>query len=59
MNIELIVSAIRMKQKTKNISYCWNKDNEKWNIFDDSSFNECEEKDIYLGNPYLLLYERL
>ena len=56
---EYRLNCVCYKTETKNVSYCWNKDSEKWYIFDDSSFNECEEKDIYLGNPYLLLYERL
>ena len=47
------------KTESNYFTYCWNKDNEKWYIFDDSSFKECDEKDIYLGDPYLLLYERL
>ena len=56
---EYRIICVCYKTETNNVSYCWSKDNEKWYIFDDLSFNECEEKDIYLGNPYLLLYERL
>ena len=56
---EYRINCVCYKTETKNVSFCWNKDNEKWYFFDDSSFNECEEKDIYLEAPYLLLYERL
>ena len=41
------------------ISFCWNKENKNWYKFCDSSFSKCEKKDIDLGNPYLLLYEKL
>ena len=56
---EYKINCICSKTETKYLTYCWNIDNEKWYIFDNSSFKECEEKDIYLGYPYLLLYERL
>ena len=56
---EYRINCVCYKTETKNDSFCWSKNNEKWYLFDDSSFNECEEKDIYLEAPYLLLYERL
>ena len=56
---EYRINCVCYKTETKNVSFCWNKNNEKWYLFDDSSFNECEEKNIYLEAPYLLLYERL
>ena len=53
------INCICSKTESNYFIYKWNRDNEKWYIFDNSSFKECKEKDIYLGNPYLLLYERL
>ena len=41
------------------IGYFLNKENKKWFRLNDSSFFECKKKDIYSGNPYLLLYEKL
>ena len=40
-------------------SYCWNKENKDWYKFGDSSYSKCVKSDIYSGNPYLLLYEKL
>jgi len=56
---EYRISCICSKTESNYFTFCWNKDNEKWYILDNSSFKECDEKDIYLGYPYLLLYERL
>ena len=58
-NNKYIINCVCSKIESNYFTYCWNRDNEKWYIFDNSSFKECEEKDIYLGYPYLLLYERL
>ena len=41
------------------ITYCLNKENNKWYEFNDSKVNICEEEDIYKGSPYLLLYEMI
>ena len=48
------------KNKTNNyVAYCKNKENQKWYNFDDSFTFICHNNDIYLGNPYLFLYEKL
>ena len=39
------------------ITFCLNKGNNEWYEFSDSDVNKREEKDIYKGSPYLLLYE--
>jgi len=39
------------------IAYCRNKENGKWYKFNDSSCYECNSREIYGGDPYLLLYE--
>ena len=41
------------------INYCWNKENQKWYKFNDSYFSESQANDIFIGSPYLLLYEKL
>ena len=41
------------------ITYCLNKEDNKWYKFNDSYVNRCEEEDIYNGSPYLLLYEMI
>jgi ubiquitin C-terminal hydrolase len=41
------------------ITFCLNKENKKWYEFNDSNVNICEEKDIYNGSPYLLLYKMI
>lgn len=41
------------------ITYCLNKENNKWYNFNDSKVNICKEEDIYKGSPYLLLYEMI
>ena len=56
---EYRINCVCSKKESNYFTYCWNRNNEKWYIFDNSSFKECDEKDIYLGDPYLLLYERL
>lgn len=56
---EYRINCVCSKTESNYITYCWNRDNEKWYIFDNSSFKECDEKDIYLGDPYLLLYEKI
>ena len=39
------------------ITFCLNKENNKWYEFNDSKVNICKKEDIYAGSPYLLLYE--
>ena len=42
------------------ITFCKNKKEQKWYSFNDSSFNEIEnKKEIYRGSPYILLYEKI
>ena len=41
------------------ITFCLNKGNNEWYKFSDSDVNKCEEKNIYNGSPYLLLYEMI
>ena len=45
--------------KNNYIVCCWNREKEKWYKNIDSSFCECNEEDIYSGNPYLFLYEKI
>ena len=48
------------KNNTNNyVAYCKNKENQKLYNFDDSFTFICHNNDIYLGNPYLFLYEKL
>ena len=39
------------------IAYCKHRNSGKWYKFNDSNFGECNNKEIYEGSPYLLLYE--
>ena len=41
------------------ITYCWNKENQKWYKFNDSNFSESQANDIFIGSPYILIYEKL
>ena len=41
------------------IAFCRNKVNGKWYNFDDSKMRECSKNEIYIGNPYLFIYEQL
>ena len=41
------------------VAFCKNSNNDKWYMFNDASVNECKKNDIYVGTPYLLLYERI
>ena len=41
------------------IAYCRHRLTGQWYKFIDSSCNECNVKEIYTGNPYLLLYEKI
>ena len=40
------------------VAFCKNRKNGKWYSFNDATVKECNKNDIYIGNPYLLLYER-
>ena len=41
------------------IAYCRHKEKDIWYSFNDSFCTQCNKNDIYKGNPYLLLYERI
>ena len=41
------------------VAFCRNKSNGKWYNFNDSSVRQCNQRDIYGGSPYLLLYEKI
>ena len=41
------------------ITFCLNKEDNKWYKFNDSYVNRCEKEDIYNGSPYLLLYKMI
>ena len=40
-------------------AYCKNKETGEWYNFNDSICKICNKKDIYMGSPYLLLYEKI
>ena len=41
------------------VAYCKNLENGKWYLFNDFICEESDKSNIYSGNPYLLLYERI
>ena len=41
------------------IAFCRNKVNGKWYNFNDSKMRECSKNELYIGNPYLFIYEQL
>ena len=41
------------------VAYCKNLENGKWYLFNDNLCEESDKSNIYSGNPYLLLYERI
>ena len=41
------------------VAFCKNKENDTWYEFNDSFCSECNQREIYRGSPYLLLYERI
>ena len=47
------------KNKKHFIAYCKNKTDNYWYKFNDSFCNQCDNKEIYEGIPYLLFYEKL
>ena len=41
------------------VAFCKNRGNEKWYLFNDNLCEESDKSNIFSGNPYLLLYERI
>ena len=41
------------------IAFCRNKVNGQWYNFNDSNMRKCSENEIYIGSPYLFIYEQL
>ena len=41
------------------IAFCRNKVNGQWYNFNDSSMRKCSKNEIYIGSPYLFIYELL
>ena len=41
------------------VAFCKNTENNTWYEFNDSFCSECNQREIYRGSPYLLLYERI
>ena len=41
------------------VAFCRHREEKVWYEFNDSIVSKCNQKDIYRGSPYLLLYERI
>ena len=58
--INCVCSYLNNSANNKNyITFCRDKENDKWYKFDNHSVMNCDKNDIYIGNPNLLLYEKL
>lgn len=58
--INCVCSYLNNSTNNKNyITFCRDRENDKWYKFDNNSVMNCDKNAIYIGNPNLLLYEKL
>ena len=54
-----ILGICSLLENGQYIAYCKHKEIDLWYLFNDSLCTPCNKYDIYKGNPYLLIYERI